>query len=77
MEKNRKWKPVESSRAARRRKSVFAYEKENKVKRYCEIQILKMQREKERGEKKGRRFPSPKGRLTQAERVRALSIKGL
>lgn len=33
-----------------------------------------------RGKKRkrnGRRSPGPKGRLTQAERVRALSVKGL
>lgn len=32
---------------------------------------------KGRQKKRERRFPLPKGRLRQAERVRALSVKGL
>lgn len=46
--------------------------KENEE-RYSWIQI---QKKIERKKKSERPFPEPKGRLTQAERVRALSVTG-
>lgn len=48
--------------------SVFVCEKENEEKDAVRYKS---------DTKRGRWFPLPKGRLTEAERVRALSIKGL